>query len=220
MSYILLFYLTTSVLTESKSSPETAKKQVIEILSQPDFKTTRKEYHLRYINDSTGILEKPILGFIKIIAQLTEILLWLTLFVLVIIIYNLRIIKKPNFFKSTNYKNTTTVLAKDKISKPVYSDVSQQAWKLWQAGADHAAISLLYCGALAMLHKYYSLQITDNLTENECIKLVRLKQSKQLAKYFINLTRTWQNIAYARRSPNDNEVKNLCIEWQRHFKLD
>ena len=220
MSYILFFYLITSVLAESQPNPETAKQQVIEILSQPEFKTTRKEYRLRYINDSTGVLEKSIFRPIKVLAQLTEMLLWVTLFILIIIIYKFRIIKKPNFLKPVDSNNITATLVKDKISKPLYSNVSQQAWELWQAGEDCAAISLLYCGTLSALNKCYGLQISDNITENECIKLVKRNQSKNISEYFTNLTHIWQNIAYAKRSPNDNEVKNLCAEWQQHFELD
>jgi len=218
MHYILIFCLTTNLLVEPQ--PEMAKQYVVEILSQPEFKTSRDEYRLRYVGDSmqNKIGSTP-LDFIKLVAQLAEILLWVVLFIIILIfaVRSFSLIRKsPSLFKPVTTKYSTT-LVKDEKAKSLGTNISQQAWQLWQTGYTCAAMSLLYCGALSVLQNRYALNITDNITENECIKLVKLNQTENLANYFIDLTHVWQNIAYAGRPPDFNKAQELCEKWQQHF---
>ncbi len=221
MDYILIFYLTTNALVSHQPPPEMAKQYVVEILSKPEFTTKREEYRLRYVGnsipDEIENFSAP-LNFGKLIAQLAEILLWLVvLFAIVVIIHSSNILqRRPRLFKPIGAKYSTT-LVEDKIVKPICVNVSQQAWQLWQAGDTCAAISLLYCSALSVLQKRDALKITDNITENECIKLVKLKQAEKLVDYFTDLTHTWQDIAYAGRQPDADKAKELCEKWQQHF---
>ncbi|MDM8557762.1 DUF4129 domain-containing protein [Candidatus Parabeggiatoa sp. HSG14] len=205
-----------------------AKQYITEILLQSEFQTTREEYRWNYIGESGDISlgeqngESPgYYGFVKSIAQLFELLLWILLGVgiILLLIYSSRWLERlhPQKIVKSDYTPAPHLLAKNFKADSLPTDISQQAWTLWESGKTSAAISLLYRGALSILMTRDGLNIHNSATENECLRLVRYKQSVELSAYFAGLTRIWQNIAYAKRLPNDIEAQNLCKEWQQYF---
>jgi len=199
-----------------------AKQYITEILAQPEFKTTREETRLRYIgeNSNEGIsqeLTPHSFNFINVIAQIFELLLWILLGIgiILLIVYSSRRWKRP---QPTNQPKYSPHLVTEKAKTTLLSvNIPQQAWTLWQNGSERAAISLLYQGALAVLITRDGLLIEESATENECLRLVKYKQPLELSKYFSALSQVWQNIAYAKRQPNNEEMQQLCEEWQQHF---
>jgi hypothetical protein len=213
------------------AQPEMAKQYITEILSQPEFQTTREESRWQYIGESSS-QEKPervdestsmSFDFIGVIAQLFELVLWILLGVGIIlfIIYGSRWLKHLRSEKTAKSDYIATPRLLDKGFKNAFlpTDISQQAWTLWQSGEATAALSLLYRGALSVLTTRDGLSIDESATENECLRLVKSKQAFELTAYFSGLTRVWQNIAYAGRLPSDVEAQRLCREWQRYFGL-
>ena len=207
--------------------PKMAKQYIAEILSQPEFKTTREEYQWRYIGKSS-IEEAPVEStssidfFRKLIAQLFELLLWILLGtgIILFVIYGSRWLEQMHTKKIVKPDYVTTpprLVSENTTNLLLPTNISQQAWLLWQSGDVAAAISLLYRGALSALITRDRLDIDDSTTESECLHLVKNKQSFELYSYFAELTSTWQNIAYAKRLPSENKVQKLCKEWELYF---
>jgi hypothetical protein len=95
--------------------------------------------------------------------------------------------------------------------------VPEQALILWHSGEKRLALSLLYRSALFVLSARDGLTIEDSATESECMRLVRRSLPHERATYFSQLTRAWQQIAYAQRVSNDMDIQQLCNAWQRYF---
>jgi hypothetical protein len=227
---LLTVVSSTSVLAQPKEpvdDPKIAKQYLAEILSQPEFKTTREESRWKYIGDffrpSDQTTESTTLSFdfISLMAQFVELIFWLLLGIgmIFLIAYGPRWLEKwQNQSPSqSEYMPNPRLLDNvvEKQSLPV--NIPQQAWLVWQSGEISAAISLLYRGALSTLITHNGLRIDDSATESECLHLVKKKESIELYTYFSNLTLTWQNLAYAGRQPTDAEAQRLCREWQQYF---
>jgi len=227
-SLTALFLVPTSVESTQPVDPEAAKQYIAEILSEPDFKTTREEYQWRYLGECTPKEEQEpqstavSFSFIGVIAQLFELLLWVLLGagIIVLVIYGSRWLEqwRPRKANRSDYVATPRLLNQEIINGQILpTDISQQAWTLWQSGQPVAAISLLYRGALSVLIAREGLTINDSATENECLRLVKYKQPVELTGYFSGLTRAWQNLAYANRLPSETDAQRLCHEWPQYF---
>ena len=226
---ILYLIFSTACLAEtSPVAPEMAKQYITEILSQPDFKTTRVKSRLHYLGESsektpTTDATHPIsFSFIGLIAKLFELLLWILLGIgiIVLVIYGSRWLGQlplQKKIKQDDYTANSRLLKKEVKTAHLPLDISKQAWKLWQSGKAPAAISLLYRGAISVLTARHGLSINNGATENECLRRVKSKQPIELYNYFAGLTRTWQNIAYASLQPSETEVQRLCEQWEQYF---
>ncbi len=224
-NFILHTLILCLIATTALAEPKKAKEYITEILSQPEFQTTREESRWRYIGESSIKEREPTEpispNFIGFIAQLFELLLWILLGVgiVLLIIYGSRWIGQLRLQKTpkSDYTATPHLLEKGIKKALLPTNISQEAWKFWQSGEPLIAISLLYRGALSVLITRDELNIDDSATENECIRLVKQKQAVELTTYFSGLTRAWQKIAYAEQQPSDIEAQRLCEEWQQHF---
>jgi len=211
--------------TLSAVEPEQAKPTITEILAEPAFKHTREESRWQYIGESSAEPELPKIdsnsfNFINLIATLFEFLLWILLGagIIFLIIYVSRWLKPLRPHSDSDYvASPKPRRLNQEITDSLPMDIPKTAWEFWQAGQTIAAISLLYRGALSVLVTREGLMINDSATESECLRKVKSKQTIEISKYFIELTRTWQKLAYAGRLPSDIEAQRLCEEWQRYF---
>ena len=235
--FIIIIFTTPTFAEPSKPiDPKKAKQYIAEILSQPEFKTTREESYWKYIGESSSEdtttkadttsaepfkLPSMSFSFIGIIAELFELLLWILLGIgiILLIIHGSRwwkqVQKQPTI--KQDYTATPRLLDKFVTNDFLPTDIPQRAWTLWQAGDVLVAISLLYRGALSVLITRDGLAINESATEKECLRLVRYKQHIELTAYFVNLSRAWQNIAYAGRQPNYITAQQLCEGWRQYF---
>ncbi len=218
----------TTLATPAQSlDPSLAKQYITEILEQPEFQTTREtcswDYQGNTTSDQESTSEEKIdLQWLEGIAQFFEVLLWLLIGIMIILFftYGLRWLERvmPSIAtQATTYQVTPRILAQPTPTSHLPADIPQQAWQMWQKGANQAALSLLYRGALAVLITRDGLTIHDSATENECLYLVKQQRSPDLASGFAKLTQIWQQVAYAKRLPSDLAVQQLCEEWQHHF---
>jgi hypothetical protein len=233
--YILinLIFLIPSALAQTNQSvdPQNAKAYINEILSQPAFETSRQESYWRYIGNDANESEKqneveePLSNssyLMTFVAQLVELVLWILLGVILLflLIYGLRWLKPLPAEKTKQEVYTASPEELTKSEKKVIlpKNIAEQARKLWQSGEASGALSLLYRGALSVLITRDGLMIDEGATENECLRLVQLKQSLELSMYFSELTRTWQKLAYAHRIPSEAEAEELCNKWPQYFQ--
>ena len=98
-------------------------------------------------------------------------------------------------------------------------DIVTQAQIHWRAGGHRAALSLLFRGAIRVLTEQNQLKIQDFATEEECLRKVRRKASKELSGYFTQLVRDWQKTAYGHRPPSNERFDDLCSQWQLHLRV-
>jgi len=230
--FLLTVVSTTSVFAQSEEPVDDPKKYIAEILSQPEFKTTREESSWKYIGNSLMPSQQTIestgsvlsFDFISLMAQFMELMFWflLGIGIILLIAYGPRWLKKWPFQSpsQSEYTANPRLLSLDNLVEKYLlpPDIPQQAWLFWQSGEISVAISLLYRGALSALIIEHGLHIDDSATERECLHLVEKQEAFELYAYFSQLTVIWQNIAYAGRQPTDAEVQRLCREWQHYFE--
>lgn len=96
-------------------------------------------------------------------------------------------------------------------------NIAEQAWQLFSNGQPRLALSLLYRGSLAVLINHYGIIVRDSDTEGECAHQVERHQA-QLAGFFSSLTRAWVYMAYGHQAPTETDMKQLCDDWNRHFR--
>ncbi len=215
---LLIVYLSISSTVLATVDPKMAKQYIADILSQPEFKNTREEYRLKYIGEFSlkegtqeTLTPRANIG----LAQVFELLLWILLAVglIRVIIY-----VSPWLEQLADKTAHPRLLDKEvKKAQMIRPNISQQAWTFWQSGETRTAISLLYRGALSVLNTRNGLNIDDSATDSECLRVVKKTETNELIIYFSELSRVWQNIAYAGRLPNELEVQRLCQEWQVYF---
>lgn len=91
-------------------------------------------------------------------------------------------------------------------------DVPSAAWKLWQAGKHHAALGLLYRGAISGIIEQ-GVEIRESDTEGDCLQRVEDSAPSDFPDYFRSLTRDWIRQAYAEIPPAEVEMRALCESW-------
>ncbi|MEW5249146.1 DUF4129 domain-containing protein [Microbulbifer sp. 2201CG32-9] len=103
-------------------------------------------------------------------------------------------------------------------------DVCAEVLRLWYDGQHRAGLGLLYRATLAYLIERYGFEFGQQLTENECALLVqrRVAERQQPGDSSLNelvqqLTRAWQQLAYAHRVPDGERVRAMCGRWEEVF---
>lgn len=96
-------------------------------------------------------------------------------------------------------------------------DLATVAAKLWASGDQDGALALLYRGAVADLVNR-GLPIDEGATEGECLRIVRRKLKGDIRDYFRDLTRAWQERAYAHRDIDHDRGAQLIKSWSAHFR--
>lgn len=97
------------------------------------------------------------------------------------------------------------------------ADVAAAALNLWRQGNARAALSLLYRGALSRLAGGGLLQLKASDTEGDCETAVSRVAPGAVSMYFAHLTRAWQMVAYAARTPAPEQGEKLCADFDVHF---
>lgn len=96
-------------------------------------------------------------------------------------------------------------------------DVVSKARALWEKGDREAALSLLYRGALAWMIDHRQAEIEEGDTEADCLRAARAVLGTAQLAYFQSLTRSWIQIAYGRRTPDEAVGAALLEDWGTHF---
>lgn len=94
-------------------------------------------------------------------------------------------------------------------------DIAGAARQLWQQGYAREALSLLYRGALVILTRDQQLEIHASHTEGDILKLAKPQLATEQFTYLSQLTRWWQTIAYAHRTPSNADVEPLFAGWNQ-----
>ena len=95
--------------------------------------------------------------------------------------------------------------------------IGATARALWDSGEPHAALSLLYRGALSRLVHDHAVPIRAASTEGECVQLTTKRLAHQHSDYVARLVGAWQLAVYGARLPESASVLALCDDFDRHL---
>ena len=163
-----------------------------------------------------------IFGIVAFIAQGFEIILWcVILFLVVIYLFKYRswFLSYVNIQSNPSPEKirTKTLFGLDVREESLPDDIPAAAQKLWKAGKQREAMSLLYRSCLAKLMILHSIEFQDGATEMECSQLVNKQLSADISTFFQQLTQTWLLLAYGHRNPEGTTFLNLCRQWSHYF---
>lgn len=212
---------------------EQVRAQVQEVLASEDFQQTHQQKVLRFkTREEQPAKDAPVsfawlrqLGAaiayaMSAIAAIGEVILWAVVLgaaLYLAIKYRSLVHSFARWQRPRRQFQPETVMGMDVRPESLPRDVSASAEQLWQQQQARAALALLYRASLAMLLQR-GLPLRAGSTENECLQLARGQTGESalpapLADYFVQLTRSWQQLAYAHCAPQEAEALQLCRQW-------
>lgn len=167
-----------------------------------------------------GKFHTSITNFFGSTAKFIEVIIWCVVIALIIwIIYlyreffkralNLPTKTKPKLLDEPEHLFGLDVRSSSLPDNPL--DVVNQ---LWLAKEHREAISLLYRTTLIHLMNEKGILFRAGFTEEDCLFLLsRQHPDTPLIRYFTELNKVWEMIAYAHRIPHDENVSFLLTQW-------
>lgn len=159
-------------------------------------------------------LSDEVIGFIS---NILKMLLWALVIVLLLMafIYRKRILAmlKPAAGKSEAIAKPDVLFGMDVRPESLPDDIAGVARQHWQDGEHRQALSLLYRGALMQLIHHDALVIADSHTEGDILALAHPVLDKSRLAYINDLTTSWRDIAYAHRTPANEQAETLFDHW-------
>ncbi len=215
-------------LAPTRRPAEQAKEVIEQVMQRHELSNEKTTY--TWVKTQTTKKEEPEDGngffehlaelfapFVKIIATLFELSLWMGLAIGIALLYFTR--KHWLYlFQSINkqaQKNPVPdiLFGMDIRPQSLPDDIPQTARKLWQSGQQREALSLLYRGALAQMANQDQLPLKSSQTEGDILKLAQQALPTIRHHYLQQLTRYWIQIAYAHQQPDNREIMPLFDHW-------
>ncbi len=208
------------ILAKERLSAEQAQVKINEVMSLEEFNNRRKVSSWQAKNKEEE-REKNENQFsesvIQLIASILKTLLWIAAIVAIIfaLIYRQKIINllKPSRKQPKAHVAPDVLFGLDIRPESLPEDIAGTARQLWQQGHAREALSLLYRGALVGLTQQEQLEIHASHTEGDILKLAKPPLAAERFNYLSSLTKLWQTIAYAHRTPSNTEVEPLFANW-------
>jgi hypothetical protein len=97
------------------------------------------------------------------------------------------------------------------------ANIGASARQLCQQGQAHAAMTLLYRGAISRLVHQHSVPIAAASTEGDCLRLARPLLAPEALGYFKRLVALWLRVAYGHVQALEDEVLALCDGFAAHL---
>lgn len=219
---------------------DTAQESVRYLMQQDEFsnKETVKRLRLKTGEDEESAFLKWLIKLLDDsdveslgLGSVFELLIWIAFIVLVVIlIYRYRHWLSAQFVRvgstASAKEKPVTLFGMDVRRESLPDDVNTAALALLQAGDKRAALALLYRASLAHLI-FTGIEIEDGFTELECLqlmktdlpKLVKTQEDQHYTEskidYFSILTLVWRRLAYGHLYPDDQELLQLCSNWNQ-----
>lgn len=158
------------------------------------------------------------------LAKLMEIGLWVTVILFAgMVMWH---VYKKTIPASSGQKTTTlaspppVLQGLDEPITAVSATTAKDVWMLWRAGREREALSLMYRNTLLSLSKSQGVRFAGAATEDECLHIAstQLSWDHEWVRFLKRLTKIWSAVAYGHRLPTDEEVRQLCEHWSKHFQ--
>ena len=202
-----------------------SRTEIDQILSDPVFGTseTKEGWFLKDFGKSdrqTKEIDPAVSSFVDFFAGIFRLLIWgIGIFVVFLIVYfilkvltNFRMGGKP---PPKNQEEKLVLFGKVVDPDALPADIPAAAAQLFAQGEIRAAMSLLFRGALIELTLSGKLEFEDFATEEECLRLAGRKLDSAHMDFLTELTRAWQAVAYAHRTPATELFERLCGQWRQ-----
>lgn len=206
-----------------------AKKSIEEILATDEFKDTQTVTSWRRKDGTKSQKPDDLDGSFNLsglgagFGLIGELLLWamvVGLLILGIIAYQRWSPAMTPGRQSHKQSKPKSLFGLEITPESLPDDVAAEAMKFWNQNEPLKALSLLYRGALTILVHRDGINLKGSSTEGDCIRIVQAN-GQMLASaqrhYFTDLTRTWQQAAYAHRLPGAEVMSVLAKNWGVHF---
>jgi len=211
-----------------------SKRMINEVMSEPLFSRFKQVEELKYIGDKAKednklgdhIWIKDIMESIgSTLALIFEIILWIAVFTGIYLLIKNRHRLQFGFSrkKKVIIETPKTLFGLDLSEESLPDNVAQQALALYQQAHYREAMALLYRAALANLVQRYQFDLKKGATEGDCMKLVTRilpLSAKGEGRFFVDLTRSWQQTAYAHKNVSEEKMQQLCRNWSLFYKTE
>jgi len=197
------------------------------ILSLKEFQTSEKRLNWKFnydfeedeVEDTNELWGKLLL----VLARGVELTLWLIPVVILIVIiyyrkYWMVYLKSADHEKEIPLDDPSSgvTLKPD----PLPENITQSAMTLWHSGAAREALSLLFRASVIKIVEDNNINLTNNLTEYECIKKIRQTATiNDRTSYFERIANIWIKMAYGHIRPKQDEFEKLCSSWDSCFEM-
>lgn len=201
----------------------------------PDLSGEKTERRLRWKDekqkdikpDPTPAWLKWIEGFFKWLNEAGRVLVWVLggiSVVLVLLAIKRWLDVRGDAVRRARLSLPTHVRDLDIRPESLPDDIGAAAWQRWRAATDwtarRAALSLLYRGALSRLVHVHAVPIRASSTEGECVALACEAMARaggaaagERVRYVGQLVDVWQRAVYGLRTPGDDTVQALCLQF-------
>lgn len=206
-------------LAEERAPPTQASAKINEVMALDELnnRTKIKTWVAKDQQEPQQSKDKLSEGIIQLVASMLKSLLWIAVLIAVVLamIYRQKILAYLTpLRKQANPITAPEVLfGLDIRPESLPEDIAGAARNLWKEGKVREALSLLYRGALVILTHEEHLEIHAGHTEGDILKLAKPSTEAERYQYLCTLTKLWQTIAYAHRSPSPQEVEPLFTGW-------
>ncbi|CAH0352983.1 hypothetical protein AQB9606_02977 [Aquabacterium sp. CECT 9606] len=209
----------------SREQVQSARDQV---RKDPNLGGTRQEQTLR-LKDMDAWKSKPaksepppmwLVGMARWIADAGRLLIWaLGAVAVALFLVGLRhwIRVRADVVNIKTLKLPSHVRELDIRPESLPDQIGATARGLWLRGEHHAALSLLYRGALSRLVHDHAVPIRAASTEGECVQLAALSLSPERSAFVSQLVSAWQLTVYGARTPDSVSVLALCTNFDVHL---
>jgi Domain of unknown function (DUF4129) len=205
--------------------PEAARKEIVQVLKDPDFQEWRETLQLRYRGQTkpAGQSDDGALwsNLGALFGPLAELVMWLFAGAAVVLVLLAARRYLPQLLESREerYRPPDTLFGLIVTPESLPDDPSGAALDLVVRGRLREALSLLYRAALASLVHVHHVPLVEGHTEGDCVRAARRALSPAAAGYFERLVGVWQAAAYGARLPNSEAAGDLAREWATHFSV-
>jgi hypothetical protein len=208
----------------ASAAERTAKEEIKEVLSAPEFRQYRDELVWRYRGERSKQRDEGRPGGFwrnlgAFFAEISQALLWIAVAVGVVALFLIaRRHLLPLFEREPDtYRPPDALFGLAVTPESLPDDVAGTAARLAREGRLREALSLLYRGALSVLVHRDHVPLVEGDTEGDCVRAARTALPRGGADYFGRLVAAWQRAAYAGRLPEAGEAQALAAEWTPHF---
>lgn len=203
---------------------EDSRNTVGEILEGQDYHRLERHEVLRPINENHKrttphafrVIFKWFARIGEWLAQTTEVLLWASIALLLLVLARLW----PRFKAKTRQREQAAetpayslIYGPDGKLIALPEKLTEEAQRFWREGNPREALSLLYRGALAHLIERFQLPLGSSYTEIESVELCQERCPPVVGTYFNRLTQAWMRLAYGHREVSTDEFEDLLKDW-------
>jgi Domain of unknown function (DUF4129) len=205
--------------------PQAARKEIVEVLKNPDFQEWRDTLRWRYRGERKPAAQSDNGAFWSnlgaLFGPLAELVMWLLAGAAVVVALLAARRYLPQLLESREerYRPPDALFGLIVTPESLPDDPSGTALDLVVRGRLRDALSLLYRAALASLVHVHHLPLVEGHTEGDCVRAARRALSPAAAGYFERLVGVWQATAYAGRLPSAGDAAELAREWATHFSV-